>query len=130
MVDGRAVRTPYELHTYFRLRSANSPAVDSQILIFSGFEGPLTFLTFQVSSGVQGHGTKTIGLDRVNKSGPVGARKYLVIFTLKGVKPHVTVLATSPTNEFPGSHGVNEEFHIFHCRIDPVELFREEKSQM
>ena len=129
LVDEETVRT-HELHTYFRPRSTKSPAVDSWVLTQHNFEGPPTLLAFQVWSDTEGHGAKTIGLGQVDKLIPADARRYLVIFTPNGVKPQVTVLTTSPTKELLGSCEVNEELHVFHCHVDPVELFRQEKPQV
>ena len=128
LIEGGTVRT-YGLHTYFRLRSAVPPAVDSWILTWPSLEGPPTLIAFQVSSSVENHDVKTISLDQVYMLGPVGARRCLVILTPKGVKPQVTALTTPLMEEFLGSCGVNEGFRILHCQIDPVELFRQEKTK-
>jgi len=77
LVKEETVRT-HELHTYFRPRSASSPAVDSWILIRHSLEGPPTLLIFQMSPD---HDAQPIGLDEVNKLVRADARRYLVIFT-------------------------------------------------
>jgi len=115
LVDEETVRT-CELGTYFRSRSANTPVVDSWTLIRRDSEGPPTLLAFHVSSDAEGHDIQPTSLAHVNKLVPVDAQRYLVIFTPKGVKPWVTMGAASQT----------KEFHIFHCQIDPVELFLQE----
>jgi len=128
LVEGGTVHT-HEFCTYFQSQSANSPVVDLCTLVWPNLKGPPTLLAFQVSSEVEGHGAKAIGSDRVNKLGPVDARRYLIIFTLKAVEPQVTMLITWLLMEFPGCCGVHDGHCIFHCKINLVKLFCREKPK-
>ena len=77
------------------------------------------------------HDVKKVGLDMVDKLVYGDPRKYLVIFTPRGVEPHITV----PTEYlikflYYGQYGqdVNKAFPVFHCPIDMFTLFSKPTS--
>ena len=128
LIDEDTIRN--KPHTYFRPQNTNSPTVDSWTLTQDKPEGPPTLLAFLLSSVMEGCDAEVVDLDQVNKWVSEDVRRYLVIFTPKGVKPQVTVLPTSLTKELLGNCGVNGGFHVFHCQVDTVELFRQGNPQV
>ena len=120
-----------EFNAYYRPRSANFPAISSWVLHQPKPYGSNTLLTFQMTMDPEKHDVKKVGLDMVDKLVYGDPRKYLVIFTPRGVEPHITV----PTEYlikflYYGQYGhdVNKAFPMFHCPIDMFTLFSKPTS--
>ena len=114
---------------YYRPQSTNFPAIGSWVLHQPQFFNPLTLLTFQMTLDAEKHEIKRVNLDRIDKLVPGHHQRYLVIFTPKGVEPHITVPAKHIAGKIGYGHDVNEAFPVFHYPIDIAALFSKSRSR-
>ena len=114
-------------NTYYRPQSTNFPAIGSWVFHQPQYYSE-TFLAFQMTLDAEKLDVKQVNLDRMDKLVPGRHQKYLVIFTPKGVEPHITVPAKHIAGKIGYGRDVNEAFPVFHCPIDIAALFSKSRS--
>jgi len=109
--------TSLEVGNYYHPQSTNCPTIDSLLVQPTPQEPPI-LLVFQITTSKDEREANKTDLDMVDKLAAADTEKHLVVVTLKGVRPKITVPRGYLTERFLDGRKPDVDFPVYHLQID------------